>query len=77
VLPLAEFISRNILGFRTWIGRQVRYRITDFSVEAALFLVCLSFDLDFGGLTWRTCCRLVAVFLSVIRHFQTQVTGVG
>ena len=77
MLPLAEFISRNILGFRTWMGRQVRYRITDFSVEAALFLVCLSFDLDFGGLTWRTCCRLVAVFLSVIRHFQTQVTGVG
>src|SRR6267378_69451 len=40
VLPLAEFISRNILGFRTWVGRQVRYRITDFGVEAALFLIC-------------------------------------
>src|SRR5882672_10320316 len=40
VLPLAEFISRNILGYQTWMGRQVRYRITDFGVEPAFFRSC-------------------------------------
>jgi len=38
-LPVAEFISKKILGFWTWVDRQVRYRITDFSVEPALFLI--------------------------------------
>src|SRR5882672_2347368 len=46
VLPLAEFISRNIFGFRTWTASQAAYRITDFGVEATLFLACLSFDFD-------------------------------
>src|SRR5712664_1408306 len=50
VLPLAEFISRNILGCQTWMAPQAAYRITDFGVEAALFLVCLSFDFDLGSL---------------------------
>jgi hypothetical protein len=50
VLPLEEFISGDIFGFRTWIGRQVRHRITDFGVDAALFLICLSFDFDNGGI---------------------------
>jgi len=62
VLPLAEFISRNIFGFRTWIAPQAAYRITDFGVEAALFLIAyLSisisvawFDVLAGGLLRRS-----------------------
>jgi hypothetical protein len=50
VLPLAEFISRDIFGFQTWIAPQAAYRITDFGVEAALFPICLSFDFDLGSL---------------------------
>src|SRR5713226_8010576 len=62
VLPLAGFISRNIFGFRTWIAPQAAYRITDFGVEAALFLIAyLSisisvawFDVLAGGLLQRS-----------------------
>src|SRR5882724_4132319 len=48
VLPLAEFILRNIFGFRTWMAPQAGYSITDFRVEPAFFLMCLSFDFDRG-----------------------------
>jgi len=40
VLPLAGFISRNILGFRTWMVLQAGYSITDFGAEPAFFLIC-------------------------------------
>src|SRR6266446_1853045 len=48
VLPLAEFISRNILGYQTWMGRQVRYRITDFIGQAAIFVAWIGKSISGG-----------------------------
>ena len=48
MLPLAEFISRNILGYQTWMGRQVRYRITDFIGQAAIFVAWIGKSISGG-----------------------------
>src|SRR5882724_3532025 len=77
VLPLAEFILRNILGFRTWMDVSGRLQHNRFPGPPCVFPELLSFDFDLGfvaGLAGRC---LVALFPAEVRHFQAQVAGVG